>query len=45
MLIPKLSHGDKQRRKNFKSRFSGLKQKQEFSKYYTPLYFSWTKLW
>jgi len=42
---PKLTHGDKQRRRNFRSRFSGLKQKQDWNTYYTPLYFSWTKLW
>ena len=42
---PKLSHGDKQRRKNFRSRFSGLKQKQDWNNFYTPLFFSWTKLW
>lgn len=42
---PKLTHGDKQRRKNFRSRFSGLKQKQDWKNFYTPLFFSWTKLW
>lgn len=42
---PKLSHGDKVRRRNFRNRFSGLKGKQDWSKYYTPLYFAWTKLW
>lgn len=38
-------HLDKNRRRQFRSRFSGLKQKQQWSKYFTPLYFSYTKLW
>jgi len=42
---PNLVHKDKVRRRNFRNRFSGLKQKQDWSKYYTPLYFAWSKLW
>ena len=36
---------DKNRRRAFRSRFSGLKQKQDWKNFYTPLFFSWTKLW
>lgn len=42
---PKLVHNDKQRRRQFRQRFSGLKQKQDWNKYYTPLWASWTYLW
>jgi hypothetical protein len=43
---PKLVHGDKQRRRQFRQRFSGLKQKQDnWRTYYTPLYYSWKFLW
>ena len=42
---PKLVHGDKQRRRNFRSRFSSLKQSQDWTRFWTPLSLSWTKLW
>jgi len=36
---------DKVRRKAFRDRFSGTRAKQNWSKEWTPLYFSWTRLW
>jgi hypothetical protein len=36
---------DKNKRRQFRARFSGLKQKQDWTKYYTPLFFSWKYLW
>jgi len=36
---------DKVRRKAFRDRFSGTKSKQDWTKYYTPLFFSWRFLW
>jgi len=42
---PNLSHGDKVRRRNFRNRFSGLKAQQNWKRYHTALYHSWTKLW
>ena len=36
---------DKVRRKAFRDRFRGLKNKQDWKRFYTPLYFSYTKLW
>jgi hypothetical protein len=44
-LYKSKDHKDKNRRRQFKSRFSGLKQSQDWSRFYTPLYFSYTKLW
>ena len=42
---PKLVHGDKQRRRNFRSRFSKLKGQQDWTRFWTPLSLSWSKLW
>tara|TARA_R110000772_G_scaffold39410_1_gene92699 strand:+ start:165 stop:464 length:300 start_codon:yes stop_codon:yes gene_type:complete len=36
---------DKNRRRAFRSRFSGLKQKQDWNTYYTPLSFAYRLLW
>lgn len=44
-LYTKKNTLDKNKRRQFRARFSGLKQKQDWSKYYTPLYFSWKYLW
>lgn len=44
-LYSKKDTNDKNKRRQFRSRFSGLKQKADFNNYYSPLYFSWTRLW
>ncbi len=36
---------DKNKRRAFRARFSGLKQKQDWTNYYTPLQFAWNRLW
>jgi len=36
---------DKNKRKQFRARFSSLKQKSDFKNYYSPMWFSWFKLW
>ena len=36
---------DKNKRRQFRARFSSTKQNADFKNYYTPMYFSWTKLW
>lgn len=36
---------DKNKRRQFRSRFSATKQKQDFANYYSPMYFSWNRLW
>lgn len=42
---PNLVHGDKPRRRQFRQRFSKLKQNQDWRNYYTALYYSWKYLW
>ena len=44
-LYTKKDTNDKNKRKQFRARFSATKQKQDFANYYSPMYFSWTKLW
>lgn len=36
---------DKNKRRQFRARFSATKQKQDFANYYSPMYFSWRFLW
>ena len=36
---------DKNKRRQFRARFSGTKQTADFKNYYSPMYFSWNKLW
>lgn len=36
---------DKNKRKQFRARFSALKQKSDFKNYYSSMYYSWFKLW
>ncbi len=36
---------DKNKRRAFRARFSGLKQKQDFANYYSSMYFAWRFLW
>jgi hypothetical protein len=36
---------DKNKRRQFRARFSALKQKADFANYYSPLYFSYRFLW
>jgi len=36
---------DKNKRRQFRARFSGLKQSQNWNKEFTSLYFSWRFLW
>ena len=36
---------DKNKRRQFRARFSATKQTADFKNYYSPMYFSWTRLW
>jgi hypothetical protein len=44
-LYTNLDHNDKNRRRLFRNRFSNLKQKQDWRKFYTPLEMSYKFLW
>ena len=44
-LYNKKDTNDKNKRKQFRARFSATKQSADFKNYYSPMYFSWTKLW
>ena len=44
-LYTKKNTLDKNKRRQFRARFSGLKQKQNWNKEFTSLYFSWRFLW
>ena len=44
-LYTKKNTLDKNKRRQFRARFSGLKQSQNWNKEFTSLYFSWRFLW
>jgi hypothetical protein len=44
-LYRKKDTNDKNKRRQFRARFSATKQRQDFKNYYSPMYFSWNFLW
>jgi len=44
-LYSKKNTLDKNKRRQFRARFSATKQKQDFANYYSSMYFSWRFLW
>ena len=44
-LYTKKNTLDKNKRRQFRARFSNLKQRQNWKTTFTPLYFSWRFLW
>ena len=44
-LYSKKDTNDQNKRRQFRARFSAMKQKEDFKNYYSPMLFSWTKLW